>query len=282
MTQVKESQKKVPDILRFRPGRWDLFIGNARLKRHFRKLIRRLREEYRITGQIPDINRLCFLITGESRSGKTALVRLFVRCLSCQQLDEETLDPCDGTCSTCRQQAETHGLEGLFSTIAIDQNKLPVHFSVVDCTKIHSPDQLRDHLIRVNDWQEGLRVCYFDEIHRLVHRGMDEMLLKEVEEKNFLWLFSTAKPQQLEDMFLNRLIKLKTQLPCAHEMELWLAGRCIEWGINWESEAVMRVVEKSNRIVGTALHALAIAAIDPTEGLTLDLVENDWTVKLEV
>lgn len=45
--------------------------------------------------------------------------------------------------------------------------------------------------------------------------------------------------------------------------------------------AILRVVEKSNRVVGTALHALALASIDPKEGLTLDLVENDWIVKID-
>lgn len=64
-------------------------------------------------------------------------------------------------------------------------------------------------------------------------------------------------------------------------MEPWLADRCNEWDINWEPMAILRVVEKSNRVVGTALHALALASIDPKEGLTLDLVENDWIVKID-
>jgi hypothetical protein len=82
-------------------------------------------------------------------------------------------------------------------------------------------------------------------------------------------------------MFLNRLLKLKTELPEVEEMEHWLVDRCEEWGITWEPEAILRVVEKSNRVVGTALHALALAAIDPEVGLTPYLVENDWVVKLD-
>ncbi len=194
---------------------------------------------------------------------------------------EKALNPCNGSCITCRQKPESHGLEGLFSAIAFDEKRLQVNFSVVDCTKIHTPEQLREHLIRVTDWQEGLRIFYFDEIHRLVNRGMDEMLLKEVEEKNFLWIFSTAKPENLEDMFMNRLIKLRTQLPEEVEMEDWLADRCDEWGIRFEPEAIIRLVEKSNRIVGTALHAIAMAALDHDQGLTLDLVETEWAAKLE-
>ncbi len=273
--------KQAPDILRLPLTRWDQILGNYRAKRHLKKLVRRLRSEVRKTGRIPEALRQCLLLTGASRSGKTAMVKLFVRCLSCQAVDEETLNPCDGTCRMCSQRAETFGLQGLEAAIAVEDARMEVHLSVVDCTKIHTPDQLREHLIRVNDWQEGLRIYYFDEVHRLVARGMDEMLLKEVEEKNFLWIFSTAKPNNLEDMFLNRLIKLETELPSADEMLEWLCDRCIEWGITSEPEAILRVVEKSNRIVGTALHALAMAAIDPDEGLTLDLVENDWKVRLD-
>jgi len=271
----------IPNILRWLPDRWNLFIGNHRLKRYLKKLLLELRKEFREKQVIPDASRLCFLVIGESRSGKTSLIKHFVRCLTCTELNEETLDPCARTCPSCSQRAESHGLDGLFAACAVGPSTMQVHFAVVDCTKIQTPEELRSKLIGVNDWTDGLRVFYFDEVHRLVQRHMDEMLLKEVEEKNFLWMFSTAKPQQLEDMFLNRLLKLKTELPQVEEMEHWLIDRCNEWGINWEPEAIVRVVEKSNRVVGTALHALALAAIDPEIGLTLELVENDWVVKLD-
>jgi hypothetical protein len=81
-------------------------------------------------------------------------------------------------------------------------------------------------------------------------------------------------------MLLNRAIKVPTELPSATEMETWLCDRCDEWGIEWQAEAIVRVVEKSNRVVGTALHALALASLDPEEGLTPELVENDWIVRL--
>lgn len=281
MPQTVNTLNQPPDILRLPLNSWNQVLGNYRSKRKLQQLVRRIRSQVRITGQIPDANRLCLLLTGASRSGKTAMVKLFVRSLSCQALNEETLDPCNRTCSPCRQRAEQFGLQGIDAAIAVEDARKEVHFSVVDCTKIHTPEQLREHLIGVNDWQDGLRIYYFDEVHRLVNRQMDEMLLKEVEEKNFLWIFSTAKPQNLEDMFVNRLIKLETELPTSAEMEQWLCDRCDEWGINWQPEAILRVVEKSNQIVGTALHALALAAIDPDEGLTLDLVENDWRVKLD-
>jgi DNA polymerase III gamma/tau subunit len=271
-----------PDILRWAPPRWELFLGNHRIIKHFKGLVKKLRR-LGAEGPVRDLNKLCFLLYGPSRSGKTALVKFLVRCITCQRLNPETLNPCEGDCPACRQKPELCGLEGLFTDLLLGAGsgeRMPLHFAVVDCTLIHTPEQLREKLITLTSYS-GIRLYYLDEVHRLVHRGMDEMLLKAVEEKDFLWFFSTAKPGGLEDMLQNRLLKFTTEAPTAEKMEAWLADRCNEWGINWEPEAVMRVVEKSNCIVGTALHALALASIDPEEGLTLDLVENDWVVKLD-
>ena len=63
-------------------------------------------------------------------------------------------------------------------------------------------------------------------------------------------------------------------------MESWLCDRCDEHGIRWTPEAVIRVVKKSNRTPGLALQALALAELY-SDGLTLDLVENDWKVRVE-
>lgn len=272
-----------PDILRWLPSRWEEFIGNYRLIRHFKKLVKKVRRM--APGVVIDLNQLCFLLTGDSRSGKTAMVKFLVRCIVCRNFDEATLNPCPGTCPTCSQRPAECGLSGLNSTLlAYDANGsevVPVHFAVIDCTLIHTPEQLRNHLVAMSDTYPGIRVFYFDEVHRLVRHGMDEMLLKAVEDKQAIWFFSTAKPKGLEDMFRNRLLKLATEAPVENEMASWLFDRCTQWGIPFEDEAIIRVVEKSNRIVGTALHALALASIDDDRGLTLDLVENDWVVKLD-
>lgn len=276
---VEKPAKVCPDILRWQPSRWDLFLGNKRIIKQFQRMVKKIRSI--INGGVKeDFSRLCFLLFGPSRSGKTALVKFLVRCITCKSVDATTLNPCDGNCPTCRQRPELCGLEGLFSYLEAEGRQIAIHFAIVDCTMIHTPEQLRDKLMSLASYT-GLWIFYFDEVHRLVHRGMDEMLLKAVEDKNYLWLFSTAKPGGLEDMFQNRLLKLKTECPTAEELESWLVDRCEEWGINWEPQAIVRVAEKSNLIVGTALHALALASLDPKEGLTLDLVENDWVVKLD-
>lgn len=273
-----------PDILRWIPGKWEHFAGNYRIIRHFKKLLKKLRGMTRGV-KVIDHNRLCFLLTGKSRTGKTALVKFLARCVVCKQLDPETLNPCDGTCPTCAERPEQCGLSGLNAVIhayGVDgRETIPVHFVVVDCTLIRSPDELRDLLATTSSGFEGIRIFYFDEVHRLISRGMDEMLLKAVEEKQAVWFFSTAKPQGLEDMFKNRLIKLTTEHPAEGELAVLLSDLCTDWGIPYDDMAILRVVQKSNRVVGTALHALAMASLDDEEGLSVNLVENDWQPKLE-
>lgn len=277
---ARSTISKCPNILGWLPSRWDEFLGNTQIKTLFQKLVVRLRTGVS-ENRWDSSQHLCFLLTGQSRSGKTAIAKFLVRCIRCKSFDENTLNPCDGSCSECVNPFEDD--YGIFVYSKTPMNKMPLHTHFVDCTKIYTPSELKNTLRNMRDKSanDGYLIAYFDEIHRLVNRQMDEILLKEVEEQKFLWIFSTAKPENLEDMFQNRMLKLKTELPSKTEMANWIVDRCNEWEIKWHEEAVVRLVGKSNRVVGTALHALALASIDPEEGLTFDLVERLWNVSIE-
>ena len=271
-----------PDILRWMPSRWEDFTGNRQIKRFLMKTLKKLRHQMSSDANI-ELNRLCFLLTGRSRSGKTALTEFFVQCLGCRMLDLESLNPCKGNCDYCQSRTGRDGVEGLEHLQHKDswcEFKYVPHFIPVDCTRIYTPQELRKVIDSLFDYEGTghVGVVYLDEVHRLVKRQMDEILLKAIEQKPFMWILSTAKPSELEDMLTNRLLKFSTDLPSPADLGFWLCDRCDEWGINWQPEAVDRVVEKSNCVVGTALHALALASLDPEEGLTLDLVENDWVL----
>lgn len=279
--QLPAAPRPSPDILRWIPSRWDQFVANRRAIHHLQRIAKSVRSMAE-SGSIRDLANMCCLMTGHSRTGKTALMKFLVRCIVCNAFDHSTLTPCGGTCSTCRQNPSLSGLQGLFSTLTMSspecRAQVPVHFTPIDCTMIASSGDLRARLFTLSPDFEGIRIFFFDEVHRLAKHGMEEMLLKTIEEKQALWFFSTAKPEELEDMFKNRLLRISTELPTIEEMAGWLADRCNEWGIAWEEDAIIRVVEKSNRIAGVALHALALAALDES-GLTRELVENDWIVK---
>ena len=121
----------------------------------------------------------------------------------------------------------------------------------------------------------GIRVVYLDEVHRL-HRPsshLEEKLLKPVEETNIMWIASSATPEQLEKMFLNRFIKICTDLPQEGVVATWLTDRCRDWGIAWDAEETIgRLVERSSRVPGMALQVLARAYRKNPRLLTLKLV----------
>lgn len=275
--------KQCPDIMRWIPSTWDQFQGNAHLKRFLKRMIKSLRGQME-SNQPLNLNRLPMLIKGLSRSGKTALVKHFIRCLFCRRLNMATLEPCQA-CGYCLSQVERHGLEEFEHYDVGSDNwywaEHKIQFIPIDCTKIYTPTELRTRLNDLGEYEakQDLVVVYLDEVHRLVPRSMDEILLKAVEEVPFVWILSTAKPAALEDMLKNRVIKLETELPNSQELATWLCDRCDDWGIPWAPEAILRVVEKSNCVPGKALHALALAATDLDEGLTLELVENDWILE---
>jgi len=277
---------RCPDVQRWVPDRWDLFIGNYRAKKLLRKLVKRIRQQIAL-GNGKTLSKLCILLIGASRSGKSALVKFFIRCVLCELLNMETLDPCRMRCSACTENSGLYGDAGIFRNLRSAEPghewDINLHVVPLDCSRFLSPSELINKLRDLNDGitYGGLRIVHMDEVHRLVNRSMDDILLKTIEDTPNLWILSTAKPGPLEDMLLNRAIKLSTESPIEeNEMESWLCDRCDEWGIEWQPEAIVRLVEKSNRVVGTALHALALASLDPAEGLTLDLVEDDWVVQL--
>lgn len=272
-----------PDILRWQPPTWDGFVGNRHLKRCFQRLLKKIRRMGKQDAN-KDRGRLCFLVTGLSRSGKTAMVRFLVRCLTCRRLDPISLNPCDGTCENCNGRFQLFGNDGAWGTHGCSFGDGPLdrlEFHPIDCSMVYSPKDFADELIKLSATFDGIRLMFLDEVHRLVKRGLDEMLLRNVEDKQYIWILSTAKPTGLEDMLMNRFLKLRTERPEPEILQKWLVERCHEWGIRWESEAVRRVVEKCNCVPGTALHALALAALDDDEGLSLDLVENEWQVSLD-
>ncbi len=276
---MKASVQKITQT--WSPRSWDQIIGNAGLKRHFRRIVQVHHDAIR-TGQVPGIWHSAHLLTGPSRSGKTAAVEFLVRCLACTSLDTLTLDPCDGSCKGCTgTDRGKYGDTGLFAAFRQQAGLKVVCPHLIDCTKIDSRPQLEAKLapLRDADTTHEVHVPYFDEVHRLVKHRLDECLLKEVEQRKSMWIFSTAKPSELEDMFVNRSIMIETQLPTAEEMANWLVDRCEEDGIRWEPLAIQRVVELSNRVVGLALKPLVIASLEPEVGLTLDLVERRWKVR---
>jgi hypothetical protein len=251
------------DIKLWIPPRWQDVVGNYDLVEHFQDILRASLEG--------EFNGLNTLVTGKSRSGKTAIVKLFARCLYCDKLDRETLTPCRFECNNCRTDVSRFGLQGLEASTQ-ERN---VHYVPMDCAGI-TEGELRLKLTDLRDYP-GFRIVFMDEAHHLVRRSMDEQLLKPVEEReNTMWIVTSAVTGELEKMFKKRFVRLPTQLPTIEELSLWLTDRCQEFGIHEidHPSTIIRLAERSNRVSGDAMQVLARAAIKRPKRLTRKLVES--------
>lgn len=154
----KRAQCQRPDLLRWTFTRWSEIAGNQRAKKHFQRLVKHVRQSL-AAGLTMNLNPGSFLLTGPSRSGKTALVKLLARCIVCQQLQADTLDPCGGQCNACSQNPELGGLEGIWSHLAASQLGhdiiVPVHMTIVDFTMINGREELKDKLWTLGSGCDG-------------------------------------------------------------------------------------------------------------------------------
>jgi DNA polymerase III delta prime subunit len=242
------------------------------MKKYFRNLVRMIREEYRRTGRIPKAGLGSLLLSGESRSGKTSIVKFVVRCLMCQDVDAD-LNPCRHTCPACQHRPEIEGREGLFSITATASNEVLVDLQIIDCGRTNTPAALEERLRCLEYFPSQLTVVFLDEVHRLTRNSADEMLLKILEDAELLFILSSAHAEKLDTMLRNRTCELATELPTKVELAGWIGCRCREFGIAFEEEAIVALVRKTNRVAGLTLPTIAAAAINP-EGLTVELVER--------
>jgi replication-associated recombination protein RarA len=169
-------------------------------------------------------------------------------------------------------------MSGLYTVCATAEHQLPIHMSTINCADVESRQALKDSIQQGLNIVDGLVVLFLDEAHRLAKGHFDSSLLTSVDDTKVLWIVATAKPDDLEEMFTNRFHLLSTERPTIDDMADWLSIKCEERNIAYEDNALFRLIEKCDRVPGMALHALAVAAVDP-EGLTLDFVENGWNAK---
>jgi len=235
------------DIDRWVPERWDQVVGNEWLVEHYQDMIRKIRCNQDTTG-------LNTLVVGDSGSGKTSITQLFARCLFCDKLDLQTLNPCDGCCKYCRIDIELSGFRGI-EVLAEDRD---VHYVPIDCT-IHS-DATITAFIKEMRWYPGTRLLWFDEADALNENTTQKKLLKRTEDYNFIWLLSTANPKGLNSMLFRRFQPISTELPTTEHLTKWLVDRCLEWNVEWDTEATLiRVAERANRVPSLALNVLKSA-----------------------
>ncbi len=252
-----------PAVERSTLSLWDDMVANEELVEHLQDSLHGSRFSGHLTGHNT-------LVYGPSRTGKTAACKLFIRSLLCRQLDPVSLNPCARNCLPCREKSERFGRRGLEQQV----DGIFIHCETIDCTAVTETD-LREKLMDMRDYS-GIRVVYLDEVHRLARRNMDEQLLKQMEEKDFIWIASAISVKGLEEAFLNRFsTKIRTELPGVDELATWLERRCEAIDLQWDDrQTLIRLAERANTIPGLALHVVARADRKRQRRLTRELVEQ--------
>lgn len=266
------SNLHVEDLSRIPLRSWSRHQGNENAKDELQQLVRAIRLHGRRAGF-----RLMF--RGASRGGKTSLIQYAVKCIGCFNLDLVTLDACH-KCRNCIVEHHLYGNVGWENYVNFcrpDEVSTPIYYRYVyiDCTTITTGD-LDDHLRRVNSDRNLLQIVYLDEIHRLARRQMDERLLTPLDRQDVIWIGSSVRLNELDEMLLNRFRIVDLQKPSASKLGRFLAEVCHEFGVKVESPdtTLIALAELSHQVTGTALQVLNFAYQSPAKLLTRAMVDR--------
>ncbi len=273
--------KELIDIERFKPNCWDDIVGNQKVKEYFFDMIWAIRKEGHRSG-------FNLLLTGESRTGKTAAISFGIKCIGCFDFDFDTMNPC-GQCQNCTLKHHLYGNDGwecYADFLSEEEAPTPTryHYMPLDCTQLSEPE-LEKCLASIRIDDGNLKIIYLDEVHRLSRRFMDERLLKPLEDFPAIWIASSANVKKndasdtskLDVMFENRFsFRLNTEKPSVKELAKWLAQRCDDWGIECKDaqQTLTHLSQRSNQVTGMALQVLNRAHKKRDKLLTPQMVEE--------
>lgn len=218
-------------------------------------------------------------VFGEPGTGKTAVVKAFVRSLMCPHRERESGTPC-GNCETCRSFDVRYDDKGLFAHLQprATGSCEAIHFYPVNCGEV-TEAKLREILSELREY-EGHSLVYLDEVHRLIRRKMEHMLLVPLQELKTMWIASTAMPDDLDRMFQRRFAaKIATTLPEVAELTEFLRQRCEQWNVSVDHDpgTLDLLARRSRRITSDAVGQIAVAAGTKNRTLTRDLVLRAFT-----
>jgi Holliday junction resolvasome RuvABC ATP-dependent DNA helicase subunit len=205
------------------------------------------------------------MISGDSGSGKTCLVRLVSKGTLCLS---STNRPC-GTCAKCAGVDFRFSESGLF----VIGDEIVRNYHVVDCCQI-TQDELNATVLQLGD--AGRHYVVLDEAHGLKRRHMDFRLLEAIERwPRTTWIASTSYPELLDTMFIRRFsVRVKTTRPSVEACEAFVAERCQAWSISSEKEAVSLLAHRSVQNISECIRLLVMAASTEERMLSIDMIRH--------
>ena len=250
---------------------WSHIVGNRELKEILLEMVHNVRV-------MRTMHTFRAFVYGPSRGGKTSTINFAIKCLLCNQLDFETLNPCHA-CTNCRKNVQlygNHGWEDYVDPSEEGERSTRFLYIPVDCTRV-TASQMDDIFFSLSGKPDRLQIAYYDEVHRLSRSQMDERLLIEMERMQAIVLASSAVRGTLDEMLMNRFDeRIEVELPTVYELAVFLAERCEEWGIRVDEPegTLSRAAQRSNQVPGMALQVLRRAHRSREKLLTKKMVEE--------
>ena len=178
---------------RHRPRTLEEVVGQEHVKRIFRKIILDIES---VIG---------LLLSGAYGIGKTSLVYLLIRSLLCEAKIPGTFNPCN-RCVKCTKT-----------------------FSYWQVVERNCADLTVDLLKSDLDPFKPRSIIYYDEFDRVTIPVQDK-LLKVLEGHPYrldvLFIFSTAKPEKIDEALKQRVLHLKLSIPTVEEIKAYLVEKC--------------------------------------------------------
>ncbi len=234
-------------------------------------IINTLHELSESGGRFPNL-----MICGEPGTGKTAAINAFRKTLNCPHRSGNPASAC-GTCDDCHKFDVRYDLTGFYA-VGLERvakfNAIPLHHYTINCGDAN--ESLFRELFKDRRDFQGNMVVFLDECQRLVRRSLDEMLLLPLEQANISWVAATARPEELDPMFIRRFaLRLKTTPPTATELATFLADRCREWKIKVDdTKTLVTLAQSSQCRPSECFCVLSTATITPNRLLTIKMVED--------
>ena len=255
--QREEAQNNIisrKEIKEWRPQKFSDFAGATNRRR-----IRRLQNQL-LKGMISTP----LLIIGIYGIGKTSLARLILKSLNCINREPETADPC-WQCSECKRVPRLNWGMGA-----------PYRIYINDCANYTRNELLAEIAELRIDNQCCKPAIFYDELHRLHEKSMQEAMLTFTEDFHGIMLAAVMEDRygEISPALLERFEKMPLEKPTPTELLEHYLRKMAEWEINSTPETVEFLVEAGGQSLRECQRVIAAAADEEGRNLTIELVED--------